>query len=920
MFNEKKLLSILSAYKQHFPKHWKDEKYKWEAVQHFQNYWNIYAEDFCAMFMEATEQTSTLLTSVNNYPRNMIKAFASVNAEAVRGMFQQLYDESRNFGRRITQFMETSEMLRTTYDDGTWKLHYQTPNVITTYLWLRYPDKYYIYKYAEVRAFAKAIDSDFIPKKGNVIYNIEGTRKFYNEIRTVILQDAVLDKMLKECIENTCYPDLEKITMTMDVSSFASRYYEQKAEEFENVWFPLDYSPGLTVADWMELLQNREIFDENSLQIMKCMLEYGGEATCTQLAEKYGGDRNFYNKGSSALGKRIAVKTGCPLMEREDTEGVRYWTVLYIGRNAEKEQPGSFVWKLREELKAALLQTDLSGVPLYFSAEKARLDRAANSIIKVQSELPNHTATYTVKAQSEPLVTSTDILQSNQTTNVTMKISPEQSKPENIDTKTTLEQAEVNAIQPEQLSNSRQIMSPEQASVNIRTMQKEQTTDSTLIKPIKHTDSSSFTEYDKLQSNARFKKWMNPIVVALRELGGSANVQDTHNKIIELYNISEEELSQVNQSGNSCVLNDMDWARNYLNYEGILDNTSARGTWTLSALGEKIVISDQLAGMIIAKWIRILAARRENKPIPEINLEPFYQYLQGTSVVNEPYTKAEFLSEVYMTEDKYHILVSLLRRKKNLILQGAPGVGKTFAAKRLAYSIMGEKDDTRIAFVQFHQSYSYEDFILGYKPQGEGFALTEGVFYRFCIKAQKHPDKDYFFIIDEINRGNMSKIFGELLMLIEKDYRGSETVLAYGATPFSVPENLYLIGMMNTADRSLAMIDYALRRRFSFFEMEPSFDAKGFQAYQESLHNETFNALIKQIIRLNNEIQEDDSLGEGFRIGHSYFCGQENCTKEWMQSVVYYDIIPMLEEYWFDNKQKVQKWKDNLSGVFDDER
>ena len=150
----------------------------------------------------------------------------------------------------------------------------------------------------------------------------------------------------------------------------------------------------------------------------------------------------------------------------------------------------------------------------------------------------------------------------------------------------------------------------------------------------------------------------------------------------------------------------------------------------------------------------------------------------------------------------------------------------------------------------------------------------------------------------------MSKIFGELLMLIEKDYRGSETVLAYGATPFSVPENLYLIGMMNTADRSLAMIDYALRRRFSFFEMEPSFDARGFQAYQESLHNETFNALIKQIIRLNHEIQEDDSLGEGFRIGHSYFCGQENCTKEWMQSVVYYDIIPMLEEYWFDNKQK----------------
>ena len=364
------------------------------------------------------------------------------------------------------------------------------------------------------------------------------------------------------------------------------------------------------------------------------------------------------------LGKRIAVKTGCPLMEREDTEGVRYWTVLYIGRNAEKEQPGSFVWKLREELKAALLQTDLSGVPLYFAAEKARIEQVESGAMKVQSQLPDLPKAENIVSKSLAAQTenNTLITSSEQKTNNIYRILPERLKTEALSLKAPLEQAAAN--------------------------------------------------------------------------------------------------------------------------------------------------------------IRIV---------------------QDTPVVNEPYTKAAFLSEVYMTEEKYHILVSLLRRKKNLILQGAPGVGKTFAAKRLAYSIMGEKDDTRIAFVQFHQSYSYEDFILGYKPQGEGFALTEGVFYRFCIKAQKHPDKDYFFIIDEINRGNMSKIFGELLMLIEKDYRGSETVLAYGATPFSVPENLYLIGMMNTADRSLAMIDYALRRRFSFFEMEPSFDARGFQAYQESLHNETFN-------------------------------------------------------------------------------
>lgn len=285
------------------------------------------------------------------------------------------------------------------------------------------------------------------------------------------------------------------------------------------------------------------------------------------------------------------------------------------------------------------------------------------------------------------------------------------------------------------------------------------------------------------------------------------------------------------------------------------------------------------------------------------------------------YTKADFLSKVFMTEGRYDILSALLRYKKNIILQGAPGVGKTFAAKKLAYAMMGEADDSRIEFVQFHQNYSYEDFIMGYRPDEAGFKLTDGVFYRFCQKAANHPDQSYFFLIDEINRGNLSKIFGELMMLIEKEYRGKKITLAYSGIPFTVPENLYIIGMMNTADCSLAMIDYALRRRFSFFEIEPGFTSEGFQNYQNTFANEPFYALIEQIKILNKEIAEDPSLGRGFRIGHSYFCGREGdgCTTEWMRSVVEFDILPMLEEYWFDDPLKLQRWERNLRGVFDDE-
>ena len=284
------------------------------------------------------------------------------------------------------------------------------------------------------------------------------------------------------------------------------------------------------------------------------------------------------------------------------------------------------------------------------------------------------------------------------------------------------------------------------------------------------------------------------------------------------------------------------------------------------------------------------------------------------------YTKADFLygkedgkDRVFMSEDDYNTLVGLVKNKKNVILQGAPGVGKTFVAKRLAYSMMGKKNPHRVMLVQFHQSYSYEDFIEGFRPVSSGgFEIKKGSFYNFCKKAQYDPEHEYFFIIDEINRGNLSKIFGELFMLIENDKRGNELQLLYSDEKFFVPKNVYIIGMMNTADRSLAMLDYALRRRFAFFDMKPAFDTEGFFEYRKKLANKKFDKLITTVENLNKVISTDDSLGEGFCIGHSYFCNLNHVSDKMLSDIVEYELIPMLKEYWFDEPLKVQEWTNNL--------
>lgn len=679
MFNKSILEKVLAQYKQDFVlTQWKNENYKWKAVKQFQDNWDVNASDFSEMLSRSLEKTYNLLASANNFPKGMMSEFAKAAPEEVRAMFIALFDESRDVFERMDEFKHQSSVLLEKYGNGAAQ-HYQYENAISTYLWLRYPDKYYIYKFSEVKTVASELESDYQFRKGAYAENIRNFLNLYDEISAALKEDAELVNLLHSHLTDDCYPDPELKTLTIDVGFYISRVFLQK-----NIDAPTRPSLNYAVPSVEE--------------------------------------------------------ANLPL---HDDEKCNYW---WLNANPK-------IWSFSDiavgETQAYTLYNE--------NGNKRRI---------FQNFLDAKVGDVVIGYESNPV---------------------------------------------------RQIVAIGRVSAE------------------QDGEKLFFEKVETLSS---------PIDYAvLKECPELENMEYFRNPQGSLFKLTRSE------------------------YEFILD-------------------------MI-----------REENPIV-------------TASSSDAYTKDDFLNEVYMTEERYETFVNVLRNKKNIILQGAPGVGKTFAARRLAWSMMGEKDDSRIEFVQFHQNYSYEDFMMGYKPVEEGFELKYGIFYRFCQKAANQPDKEFFFIIDEINRGNMSKIFGELLMLIEKDYRGTKMTLAYNGLPFSVPKNLYIIGMMNTADRSLAMIDYALRRRFSFFEIEPGFDSQGFISYQNGLNSETLDELISKVKELNRKIAADKSLGRGFCIGHSYFCGRDVCTDEWLHSVVDYDILPMLSEYWFDDENEFQRWKNILQGVF----
>jgi hypothetical protein len=942
MINIERLITYLTDYKKDFiENHWEDEKYKWIAVKHFQEHWDINAENFLEMFQTATEKTENLLASQNRFPRRMIMDFAKADPEATRALFINLFDERIDLIERIEHFSQKSEQLRIKYQPASqWTNHFQDANSISTYLWLRFPDKYYIYKYGEYKAVAAALESDYRIIRG--IPTVTIGFQMYNEIHQHIIQDLELIEMFKSVLTSDCYEDPQFRSLTFDIGFYISRNQSDDGED--DAWFPTDYSPNISTEQWMELLKNGNVFDENSLRIMRRFQHIGGIATCKQLSLKYGETNNFYNSGSSALAKRVAEFTNCPIMTSE-TENSKWWPILYLGKRTDSREEGVYTWKLRDELKAALDKTNLSSVQLYtkrnplvwkishgieFFSSQELSDLVSRNLITVHRDTKSKGVSKISQGMS--FIHSMRegdyfyLCNGNQI-KLLGKITENDAIPNDRKEEGWFQRNYVlvnESIKSESYNGVSKWWTPNNNSTCIQVPETDyKLFEELILQPyfdltVNALLGKTVEEQGYWWSNANPKIWsFSNIAIGEKQKYTLYNDNGNKRRIFQnfldvkpgdcLIGYESNPVKQIVALGKITQGSDGE-SIHFEKTEDLVvpvDYSTLKGFPELENMEYFASPQGSLFKLTKSEYEFILDLIREANPIP-----------QSGSVAE--YSKKLFLETVYMSEERLNTLENLLKTKKNLIIQGAPGVGKTFVAKRLAYALMECKDDSRIEFIQFHQNYSYEDFVMGYKPDENGFRLKPGIFHDFCKKASNQPDKDFYFIIDEINRGNLSKILGELLMLIENYYRGTKATLAYTGLPFTVPENLYIIGLMNTADRSLAMIDYALRRRFSFFEMEPGFNSQGFRDYQAGFKNETFNKLIDRVKELNNDITIDQSLGKGFCIGHSYFCNRKVCTDQWMMNVVNYEILPMLSEYWFDEPVKLRKWENILLGVFND--
>lgn len=739
-----KIKNIIALYKDDFIRINKEERFKWEAIHTYKKVWNINAENFASMIDSAFRNHGTLLRAGNYYPYKMLITFAEAEPETVRSLFKTLYNEALPFDERFKAFRDGFNKFY-----GPQNLNsYQDLHAVSVYLTFEYPEKHYIYKYRVLKNFIKAIgynsgniDSMTDTEKYNLLSDVCG--------RVLELLDDEVKEISMERLDENCYTDEAFHILAHDIIYFGSQDLFSVGKEDGVYWpSPEEYDPQISEAEWMDILNDRNIATIDTLRMLKMILMQGGESTCANLAEKYGNTHNHYNKLGSNFGEKVKNALDCP--DCIDDGQVRFFPIPFVGRYITENGNKRYSWKLRDELKSALENADLSGIDLT-AKEELKMNISKNTILYGP---PGTGKTY------------------------------------------------------------------------------------------------------------------NTVLYAVA--------------IIENKNLSEIKAEEYN---------DVLCRYNEYKSEGLIEFTTFHQSYGYEEFieGIKPETKDNVVTYRVADGV-------------------FKKFCNDTVINEHAFDLAwsKLVKQATNQEEKYDF-----PRRKELSNNNEDlkteyyniGTSEGFTVKR-------QNSENKLNKQLIYREWLEDRFHSGdVPPNGTGWLIKS---YRTILEEMikhyglpEHPsdNSNRVFIIDEINRGNISKIFGELITLIEPTKRigqteGMKIRLPYSQTMFGVPDNVYILGTMNTADRSIAAIDTALRRRFRFKEIMPDVDVLNGITVEGVIIKNMLDKINKRITALYDREHT---------IGHSYFLPlKDNPTLDTLAVIFSDDIIPLLQEYFYEDYEKIR--------------
>ncbi len=794
---------IVGQYKASFDKWFPDEMYKWRAVQCFQAHWDLEAPNFAEMLQRSLAQANNLLETNYSFPIRMITYFAEEEPDTVRGIFRQLLDSDADLIERVRAFEKTAdELLIRHKTKERMKQHFQSDRTVCAYLFFALPEQSFLYQYGKFKAFLKEIESTASCKMGDK-QNIMTYSEIASKILQYIQQDAELLDMERAKLDELgkeYYSDPGHHLLADDIIYFGSKLHN------EDYWPTLaDYDPEISSEQWKELLMNDSVCTGDNREILRHMLQLGGEATCKQLSMQFGNTTAHYNSSMVQLARRVHEETDCPLAQNADGDQ-KWWPILFIGRSTLKGQPGTYSWKLREELEYAIQSLPMKeGDPT--------MSLGMNTILYGP---PGTGKTYQTANYAVAIIEGKSLKEIQAEDHEKVLERYRQYRQDNRIEFTTFHQSFgyedfIEGIRPEFQGSEDEVEDAGAGDVKYRIV------DGIFKSFCLRAQVQTSDSHDNLFGTSRM-----PSVWKV-SLGGTG----------------ENALREYCMN-HGCIRIGWDEYGETVTDE---TNYSVGGKHVLNAFLNRMQVGDIVLSCYSARTIDAIGV-----------------------VTGDP--------EWLPNENHYKRL-----RKVNWLLKGTKIDIEEFQLSRiLVQSTVYQLDTTAAEVIKV--------------LEGHGFASTHPV-----------KSKPYVFIIDEINRGNISKIFGELITLIEPSKRLGQPEelqvrLPYSQKSFGVPDNVYLLGTMNTADRSIALLDTALRRRFSFVEMMP--DSSVLEGIQVE------GVSIPQLLTaLNRRIEV--LFDREHTLGHAFFTPlRQSPTLQTLGDIFQDRIVPLLQEYFYDDYDKVR--------------